>query len=92
MYYIMKETKYSQTVLHIVHAAMETSSVNHNSVTLMVLAVMQPVILIIIHLIVATLIFKDRVSMSLLNHVTPKNFQLLYLMVPTIHMCLVLIQ
>ena len=92
MYYIMKETKYSQTVLHVVHAAVETSNVNHNSVISMGLVVMRLVTLITIPLIVVTLIFRELVSMSSLNHVTLKNFLLLFLMVPTIHMCPVLIQ
>ena len=73
MYYIAKETKYSQIVLHIAHAAMETSNVNHNSVISMVLAVMQLVTLITIPLTVVTLIFKDLVSTSSLNLVTLKN-------------------
>ena len=74
VYYIMKEIKYNQTVLHVVHVAVETSSVNHNSVTSMALVVMQPVILIITLLIDVTLTFKEPVNMSLLNHVTLKSF------------------
>ena len=92
VYYIMREIKYSQTVLHAVHVAVETSSVYHNSVTSMALVVMQPVILITLRLIGITSISKELVNMSLLDHVVLKIFQSLFLMVPTINMSLVLIQ
>ena len=76
VYCIMKETKYNQTVLHVVHVAVEISSVSHNSVTSMALVAMQPVILIITLLIDVTLTSKEPVNMSLLNHVTLKSFLL----------------
>ena len=49
----MRETKYTQAVLCIVHAAMEIFGVSHNSVISMVLVVIQLVILIINYIYIA---------------------------------------
>ena len=92
VYCIMRETKYNQTVLHFVHVAVETFSVYHKSVLLMVLVAMQPVIHIISRLIGITSISKELVNMSSPGHVALKTFQLLFLMVPIINTSLVLIQ